>query len=124
MPGPIILPEPIRLDEFRDGALDIRGVDLTPSLVALNDKLQSVTSVTVTGRDDGAVLGSSDLAVVNTPAPPWTDDTGNMIGWWQTSDGAVIGGVTIDYKITIRAITTMGRELVVDAMQMVTDRRG
>jgi hypothetical protein len=125
MAAPDIEAQAIRLDDYRAGSLDVRQADLTDDLAWLNDTLASVTSVIVAGRDDGVALGANDLSIVMT-APHQPSIVGSyIIQWWQQSDPAInTGCVTIDYQITITAVTAQGRILICDAQQMVIPSRG
>lgn len=125
MTAPLTLPEPVRLDPFRAGAIDVRGIDLSGDLTALQDSINRVESVVVVSRDDGAPLTPDDLSILTAPDPPYVDPTNMVVGWWQTcAAGVFANGVTVDYRITVTVVTNQARTIVVDAMQLVMPYRG
>jgi len=121
------IPPPVRLDTFRAGEVDERAIDFSRDLTPYGDKLDSIISVEVISRDDGRQLGVGDLAVIaDDPArEPMIDGTGYIIGWWQTSSDAIASnGATIEYIVSVRALTTVGRTIICDAYQLLAPVRG
>lgn len=123
----IINPPPERLPALRAGEVDTRGVNMKAVLVdasaLLNDTLATISTVTV-ARVDGNTLGGNDLSI--TPAgkgPPAIDTTGYIVSWWETA-GAALAGVPVDYQITITALTTGGRTVIIDLYQLVSAKVG
>jgi hypothetical protein len=114
----------IRLDDYREGSLELRGVDLTNELVPLNDTITSVDEVAVTSRDDGATLGVDDLQIVTTPGPPFLDGTMRIGFWLSSSETLVMNGVSLAYYIRVKATTQMQRMIIVDAQILVLPHRG
>jgi hypothetical protein len=127
MSASYIVPLPVRLDTFRAGEIDERAIDFTNDLAPYGDSLASVIAVTVVGRDDGAGLGPGDLRIIQGDPQRATtiDGTAMVVGWWQTSSDAIASnGVSIDYTINVRALTTNGRTIMCDAQQLVVPLRG
>ena len=126
MVTPTLLPAAIRLDPIRAGVTDLRGVDLTGDLTPLNDALSSISSVSVKARDDAASLGAGDLVVITaSPDQPFIDSTKMMVGFWLASDETLFAnGVTVDYRIQVVVNTSLGRNLIIDAMCLVMPVRG
>lgn len=122
-----IIAQPVRLDTFRAGEIDERALDFSPDLIPLGDFLASIISIQVVSRDDGHNLSDADLHVItdDPDRPMSVDSTGYIIGWWQTStDSIASNGITIDYVITVRALTQAGRTIICDAAQLLTPLRG
>lgn len=121
-----IVPLPVRLDTYRQGELDERAIDFSRDLIPYADHLASVNVVRVVSRDDGKALSEGDLKVLDDmDHAPWIDATGYIIGWWQTSSDSIArNGVSVDYQITVQAVTQAGRIIICDAMQLLVAARG
>jgi len=122
-----IVAQPVRLDTFRAGEIDERAIDFSPDLTPYGDFLESIISIEVISRDDGHNLSPADLHIItDDPDRPMTiGPAGYIIGWWQTStDSIASNGITVDYVLTVRALTQAGRTIMCDAMQLLVPLRG
>jgi len=121
------IPPPVRLDTFRAGEVDERAIDFSRDLTPYGDRLESIISIEVISRDDGQSLGAGDLVVISDDPErePAIDGSGSIIGWWQTSsDSVASNGITIEYIVSVKAMTMIGRTIICDAYQLVAPVRG
>lgn len=117
---------PVRLEDvMRDATVDTRGLNLAPALDEVGDSVATISSVTV-ARVDKLPVTAIDLSISPVGyVTPWISANADgllasAINWWQgVGAGATIDG-DVDYRITVAFVTTGGRNLRYDALQLVS----
>ena len=102
---------PIQLPSIRAGEIDGRYIDLTNDLGAVQDRIVSLETVTITIlRRDGFAMTADDLALAGFAWPNTLDSTGLILTIGLTAPAA---SALIQYRLTLTVNKTMQARLFV-----------